>query len=91
MEITITHISQKNKIMNTTNLSKETETKLNDFFNNTIDPKSMAKAIRQVNYILALGVLREHETLKNEVNNLENSFYWLNELAEILNPYLDAE
>lgn len=91
MEITITHISQKNKIMNTTNLSKETETKLNDFFNNAIDPKSMAKAIRQVNYILALGVLREHETLKNEVNNLENSFYWLNELAEILNPYLDAE
>lgn len=77
--------------MSTNNLSKETETKLNVFFNNTIDPKSMAKAIRQVNYILALGVLREHETLKNEVNNLENSFYWLNELAEILNPYLDAE
>ncbi|MCC9018959.1 hypothetical protein [Flavobacterium lipolyticum] len=77
--------------MSTTNLSQETETRLTNFFNNTIDPKEMAKAIRQVNYILALGVLREHETLKNEANNLENSFYWLNELAEVLNPYLDEE
>jgi hypothetical protein len=25
------------------------------------------------------------------VENLENCFYWLNELAEILNPYLEAE
>jgi hypothetical protein len=77
--------------MDTKNLSQVAETRLTNFFNNTIDPKEMAKAIRQVNYILALGVLREHETLKNEVNNLENSFYWLNELAEVLNPYLDEE
>ncbi|WP_369615210.1 hypothetical protein [Flavobacterium sp. CFS9] len=77
--------------MSTTNLSQETETRLTNFFNNTINPKEMAKAIRQVNYILALGVLREHETLKNEVSNIENSFYWLNELAEVLNPYLDEE
>ena len=77
--------------MSTNNLSKAAETRLANFFNNTIDPKEMAKAIRQVNYILALGVLREHETLKNEVSNLENSFYWLNELAEVLNPYLDEE
>ncbi|OHT45826.1 hypothetical protein [Flavobacterium tructae] len=77
--------------MSTTNLSQETETRLTNFFNSTIDPKEMAKAIRQVNYILALGVLREHETLKNEVNNLEKSFYWLNELAEVLNPYFDVE
>lgn len=77
--------------MDTKNLSQEAETRLTDFFNNTIDPKGMAKAIRQANYLLALGVLREHETLKNEVSNLENSFYWLNKLAEVLNPYLDVE
>jgi hypothetical protein len=77
--------------MSTSTLSKEAETRLTDFFNNTIDPEEMAKAIRQVNYILALGVLREHETLQNEIINLENSFYWLNQLAEILNPYLDVE
>ncbi|WP_165763230.1 hypothetical protein [Flavobacterium sp. AJR] len=50
----------------------------------------MAKVIRQANYLLALGAMRE-QTLQNEIINLENSFYWLNELAEILNPYLDVE
>lgn len=77
--------------MSTNNLSKETETRLINFFNNTIDPKEMAKAIRQANYLLALGVIRESEILQNEIINLENSFYWLNKLAEILNPYLDVE
>ncbi|MCC9070445.1 hypothetical protein LNQ49_02345 [Flavobacterium sp. F-65] len=76
---------------NKNNLSKESEIRLVNFFNNTIDPKEMAKAIRQANYILALGVMRENETLQNEVVTLENSFYWLNKLAEILNPYLDVE
>lgn len=77
--------------MSTNNLSQEAEIRLTNFFNSTIDPIEMAKAIRQVNYILALGVLREHETLKNEASSLENSFYWLNQLAEVLNPYLDAK
>lgn len=77
--------------MSTNTLSTEAQTRLTDFFNKTIAPKDMAKAIRQVNYILALGVMREHETLRHEIISLENSFYWLNELAEILNPYLDIE
>ncbi|SNR45471.1 hypothetical protein [Flavobacterium sp. ov086] len=77
--------------MNTNTLLKEAETRLMNFFNHTIDPNDMAKAIRQVNYLLALEVMRKNETLKNEIDNLENSFYWLNELAEILNPYLDME
>ena len=77
--------------MSTNTLSKETEKNLIDFFNKSVDPKAMAKLIRQLNYIIALGVMREHETLQNEIANLENGFYWLNELAEILNPYLDKE
>ena len=77
--------------MSTNTLSKEAETRLMNFFNHTIDPQGMAKAIRQANYILALGLMREHETLQNERASLENSFYWLNELAEILNPYLGVE
>lgn len=77
--------------MSTNNLSKEAEIRLMNFFNNTIDPQEMAKSIRQVNYILALGTLRQHETLQNEITNLENSFYWLNELAEVVNPYLAVE
>lgn len=77
--------------MSANHLSKEAEIRLMNFFNNTIDPQEMAQSIRQVNYVLALGALRQHETLQNEIDNLQNSFYWLNELAEVLNPYLDEE
>jgi len=79
------------QIMSTNTLSKETELRLAYFFNNSIDAKLMAKTIRQVNYMLALSLMRECETLETEKTNLENAFYWLNELAEILNPYLDVE
>ncbi|MCD0467075.1 hypothetical protein [Flavobacterium sp. ENC] len=74
--------------MSTNTFSKEAEARLIDFFHHTIAPKDMAKVIRQVNYTLALGVMREKETRQN---GIENNFYWLNELAEILNPYLEAE
>ncbi|KQO25425.1 hypothetical protein ASF10_23735 [Flavobacterium sp. Leaf82] len=77
--------------MSTKALSKETELRLNDFFSNSIDPKLMAKTIRKLNYVLALSVMRDCETLETEKLNLEQGFYWLNELAEILNPYLDVE
>ncbi|MBF4491901.1 hypothetical protein IRZ83_04540 [Flavobacterium sp. JLP] len=77
--------------MSINTLSKETEKKLIDFFNKSVEPEVMAKAIRQLNYIVSLGVMREHETLQNNRANLENSFYWLNKLAEVLNPYLDVE
>ncbi|RKR04676.1 hypothetical protein C8C83_4009 [Flavobacterium sp. 90] len=77
--------------MSTNSLSKEAETRLMNFFNNTIEPETMAKAIRQLNYLLALEVMRKNQTLQNEIDNIENSFYWLNELAEVLNPYLDVE
>ncbi|MFG4001023.1 hypothetical protein [Flavobacterium aquidurense] len=77
--------------MSTNTLSKETELRLTDFFSNSIDPELMAKTIRKLNYILALSIMRDCETLETEKTNLEQGFYWLNELAEILNPYLDVE
>lgn len=77
--------------MSTNTLSKEAELRLTDFFNKTVDPKYMAKIIRHLNYLVTLCVMRENETLKLEMINLENSFYWLNQLAEVLNPYLDVE
>lgn len=83
--------SLKVKIMSTNTLSKEAELRLTDFFNKTVDPKSMAKIIRHLNYLVALSVMRENETLKLEMINLENSFYWLNQLAEVLNPYLEVD
>jgi len=77
--------------MSTKKLSKEAEIRLTNFFNHTIEPEQMAKALRQVNFILALGIIREDKTLQQEIIKLETSFYWLNELAEILNPYLDVD
>lgn len=75
--------------MSTNNFSKETEIRLTEFFTNIINPKDMAKAIRQVNYILALSTLRECETLPEKIS-IENSFYCMNRLAEALDPYLEA-
>ena len=73
------------------NLPKESETRLIDFFANSINPKDMAKAKRLVNYILALSALRECETVQGEISNFEKSFYCLNRLSEALDPYLDVE
>lgn len=84
-------IFPKCKIMSTNTLSKEIQLRLTDFFNESIDPKSMAKAIRQVNYVLALNAMRNSESLQTDTINLEDNFYWLNRLAEILNPYLEVE
>ncbi|MCP2029603.1 hypothetical protein L1276_004797 [Flavobacterium sp. HSC-32F16] len=79
------------QIMSTKTLSKEAEIRLTNFFNQTVTPEQMAKALRQVNFVVSLSLIRENETLQQEILKLENSFYWLNELAEILNPYLDVE
>ncbi|MBS7255820.1 hypothetical protein [Flavobacterium branchiicola] len=77
--------------MSTNTISKETEIRLLNFFNDRIGPVEMAKTLRQVNLSLALGVMSEDETLHSEISKLKDSLYWLNELAETLNPYLDLE
>jgi hypothetical protein len=84
-------IDLKNKTMTTESLSKEAEIRLIDFFNKTVDSKDLAKTIRQVNYVLSLCAMRGCETIETEFNNLEDNFYWLNKLAEVLDPYLDTE
>lgn len=81
----------KNKTMTTEGLSKEVETRLKDFFIDVVDPKDMAKLIRQINHILSLCVMRGCETVESEVKNIEDNFYWLNKLAEALDPYLDVD
>lgn len=83
-------VLQKNKIMTTDSLSHNVETRLNDFFNDNIDHKEMAKIIREVNNALSLCVMRGCETLESEIKNIDDNFYWLNKLAEILDPYLEA-
>lgn len=77
--------------MSIENHSKEVEARIKDFFVDVIDPQDMAKTIRQVNHILSLCVMRGCETVESEVKNIEDNFYWLNKLAETLDPYLDVK
>jgi nitrogen fixation/metabolism regulation signal transduction histidine kinase len=84
-------MNQKNKTMTMEGFNKETEIRLINFFNNAIEPEEMAKLIRQVNHILSLSIMRKDETLHCEIINLGIGFYWLNRLAEALDPYLDVE
>jgi hypothetical protein len=77
--------------MITEGLPKEVEIRLKDFFIDVMDPKDMAKTIRQVNHLLALCLIRGCETAASEIKNIEDNFYWLNKLAETLDPYLDVE
>jgi hypothetical protein len=79
------------EIMDKNSLSKETEIRLLDFFTNTVDAKDLAKTLRQVNYVLSVCAIRGCESVETEFNNLEDNFYWLNKLAEVLDPYLDVE
>ncbi|OIV42756.1 hypothetical protein [Flavobacterium johnsoniae] len=75
--------------MTTGILSNEIENRLKVFFVDVIDPKDMAKTIREVNYILSLCSMRGCETVESELSKVEDNFYWLNRLAEVLDPYLD--
>jgi len=75
--------------MSTNTLSKEAEIRLLNFFNDRIDPVSMAKALRLVNFNLALNAMGESNIAPEKA--LRESFIWLNELAETLNPYLGVE
>ncbi|SHM69086.1 hypothetical protein [Flavobacterium chilense] len=77
--------------MITESLSKEVEARLKDFLINIIEPKDLAKMIRQVNYTLSLCSMRGCETLASEGKNIEDNYYWLNKFAELLDPYLDVE
>ncbi|MBP1225290.1 hypothetical protein [Flavobacterium sp. 1355] len=77
--------------MSVNSLSKETELRLNEFFNQETDPVRFAKTIRKVNYLLAMSLMRDCETMQIDPKAVEQGFFWLNELAEILNPYLETD
>ncbi|MBF7093346.1 hypothetical protein IUY40_17570 [Flavobacterium sp. ALJ2] len=65
--------------------------KLIEFFNKDVPPESMAKIIRNLNYVIALTLIRRNETLECYTKELDHGLYWLNELAEILNPYFTID
>lgn len=76
---------------NDTVKSGYTNEKLIEFFEKGISPDEMAKNIRRLNYSLSLTVIRNddnHNPLDKDW--LDGGFFWLNELAEILDPYLNV-
>lgn len=77
--------------MSTNHFSEEIEIRLKDFFTEIIDQKDMAKMIRQVNYALSLCSMRGCESIESELPDIDDNFYWLNKLAEVLDPYFDLE
>lgn len=60
------------------------------FFKETVDAKSMAQSLRRATYLLALSYIRAEENV-NPMNKewMDDSFYFLNELAEVLDPVLE--
>ncbi|MET3025147.1 hypothetical protein ABXT06_00565 [Flavobacterium sp. UW10123] len=61
--------------MSTNHFSEEVETRLKGFFNEIIDPKDMAKTIREVNYLLSLYCMRSRKTDEMEFTNIDDNFY----------------
>jgi hypothetical protein len=64
--------------------------RLATFITQEIEPKSLAKKLRRLNYVIATDVLSNSESGQN-TEWANTGFYWINELAEILDPMLDIE
>ncbi len=72
-------------MLNTINNSK-----IIDFFETFVDAKSFAKSLRRATYLIALSYIRSEDNT-NPMNKewTDESFYFLNELAEVLDPMLE--
>jgi len=76
--------------MTTEILNTEQQEKLMTFFNEKLDPQEFAKIIRRYNYEMSLMMIRNNES-DNVINKqwVDDGFYWLNELVEIVDPNLN--
>lgn len=66
--------------------------KLTEFFTKQVDAKSFAQSLRRSAYLIALSYIRSEEN-QNFMRQdwADDGFYFLNELAEVLDPILDNE
>ncbi|MCB0745987.1 MAG: hypothetical protein KDC90_00855 [Ignavibacteriae bacterium] len=71
--------------------NKEIIKKLEEFLVKEISPKSLALAIRRYNFHIADAVMRDTDNQLIVKEHLRSPFYWLNDLAEILDPYIYEE
>ena len=60
------------------------------YFTDDITPKEMAKSLRRATYLIALSYIRAEDG-NNPMNKewTDDSYYFLNELAEVLDPVLE--
>ncbi|MBF2093078.1 hypothetical protein [Flavobacterium psychrophilum] len=66
--------------------------KLNHFLSKIINEKQMAQTLRRSAYLIALAFIRSDENINPMSPEwTDNSFYFLNELAECLDPILEDE
>lgn len=66
--------------------------KLTTFFTEQVDAKSMAQFLRRASYLIALSYIRSDERTNCMSQEwTDDSFYYLNELAEVLDPVLDGK
>ncbi|MFE3868715.1 hypothetical protein ACFX5E_11600 [Flavobacterium sp. LS2P90] len=62
------------------------------FFDEMVDPSSMAKHLRRATYLIAQSYIRSAEnTNPMRQEWADDSFYFLNELAEVLEPVLEKK
>ena len=78
--------------MNTSHTKIYSNPKLENFFAKIVDDKDMANILRRATYLIALSFIRSEEN-KNPMSPewTDETFYFLNELAECLDPMLDAK
>lgn len=69
-----------------------TNKKLDVFLSTIVDEKQLAQSLRQSAYLISLSFMRSNPN-DNYMDPewTENSFYFLNELAEVLDPVLTNE
>lgn len=62
------------------------------FFTEMVEPRQMAQVLRQGTYLIGLSYIRSDED-SNPMSKKwsDDTFYFMNELAEVLDPYLEAK
>lgn len=70
--------------------TNEYNPKLAAFLNKIIDEKELAQSLRRAAYLIAMSFIRSEETTNPMCPKwTDDSFYYLNELAECLDPVLE--
>lgn len=67
-------------------MNAEEVKKIQEFFDCQIDSKEFAKHLRRLNHVIAVVNLDQQADINNEL--ISESFHWVNNFAEILDPYL---